>query len=157
MGIMPPYDPLTDRSLSWAVVRVISIDPPAPTWGRPAEVVLEIEQTLRTSVELPACVVVGFGAPREEQQQRFYLDRGLGPPPWDEATLARRNELHAQMDAYPVEVPVVGARIAVWLANEPHGWTIPTLRALGGPTLPMRSRWVDEAQIPALRAQLGVA
>lgn len=157
MGIMPPYDPLTDRSLSWAVVRVISIDPPAPTWGRPAEVVLEIEQTLRSIDALPARVVVGFGAPREEQQQRFYLDRGLGPPPWDEATLARRKELHAQMDAYPVEVPTVGARIAVWLANEPHGWTIPTLRALGGPTLPMRSRWVEEADIPALRAKLGVA
>jgi hypothetical protein len=60
------------------------------------------------------------------------------------------------MDAYPVEVPALGARIAVWLANEPHGWTIPTLRALGGMTLPMRSRWVEEAQLHALRAQLGV-
>lgn len=156
MGIMPPYDPLTDSRLSWAVVRVISIDPPAPSWGRPAEVVLELEQTLRSSVEMPTRVAVSFGAPREEQQQRFYIDRGLGPPPWDEATLARRKELHAQMDAYPVEVPALGARIAVWLANEPHGWTIPTLRALGGMTLPMRSRWVEEAQLHALRAQLGV-
>ncbi len=41
MGMMPPYDPLTDPSLAWAIVRVESIEPAKPTWSRPGRVVFD--------------------------------------------------------------------------------------------------------------------
>ncbi|MBN8616294.1 MAG: hypothetical protein J0L92_37255 [Deltaproteobacteria bacterium] len=150
MGIMPPYDPLTDPSLAWAIVRVESIEPATPTWSRPARVVLAVDEVLRG--EVPAQLEVMFGAPREAQQQRFYIDRGNGPPPWDEATQARSRAAHAELDARPVDVPHVGARIAVWLSRLDDHWDIPTLRSFGAGAIPMQSRWVDEDHLAALRA-----
>lgn len=149
---MPPYDPMTDPSLAWAIVRVVSIDPPAPTYGSPARVVLALEEALRGDV--PETIELGFGAPREEQQARFYIDRGNGPPPWDEATQARSRAAHAELDARPVEVPAVGARIGVWLSRALGYWDIPTLRVFGAVAVPMRSRWVDTEHLDALRSLL---
>jgi hypothetical protein len=150
---MPPYDPRNDASLAWAIVRVRSIEPARPTNGQPGRVQLVVEAVLRG--EVPASLEVLFGPPREVQQERFYVDRGNGLPPWDEATRARSRAAHADIDARPVEVPEVGARIAVWLSRDLGHWDIPTLRSLGQITFPMRSRWVEEAHLPALRQRLG--
>lgn len=157
MGLMPPYDPFADTSLAWAVARVVSIDPPTPTWSSPARVVFDVEEVLRGDV--PSQLSVGFGQPREAGQSYFYATRGLGPPPHTPEALADVARQRAQLDATPVEVPAVGARVIVWLAQAPPGsWDIPTLRTLGAAIPPtMRSRWLeaDPPTLALVRARVG--
>lgn len=152
MGVMPPYDPFADASLRWAVVRVESVEPAQPTNGRPATLTLAVEEVLRG--ELPPRVSVPFGAPREAGDERFYITRGLGPPPWTPEMEARVAAQFAALDARPVEVPDVGARVVIWLARESDGtWAVPTLRTLGAATLvPMRSRWIEAPHVERVRA-----
>lgn len=156
---MPPYDPFGDASLVWAVARVASITPSDPTWSKPARVVLEVEERLRG--DLPSEVTVSFGAPREAQQSYFYVERSLGPPPHTPETLAQAARSRAELDARPVDVPTLGARVIVWLHQpSPGAWDIPTLRALGV-AVPrgMRSRWLeaDAETLAAVRARIGPA
>jgi hypothetical protein len=154
MGLMPPYDPFEDPALSWAIARVESVSPASPTWKHPATVVLAIEEVLRGTV--PSHITVPFGPPREAGQEHFYMTRALGMPPWSQEQEAERARQQADLDARPIEVPVVGERIAVWLAMGPAGgWDIPTLRTIGAATpMPMRSRWIDGAHVDAVRARL---
>jgi hypothetical protein len=154
---MPPYDPFADASLAWAVVRVVSIDPPKPTWSTPARVVLDVEEVLRGAV--PKSVTVMFGPPREAAQSYFYATRGLGPPPHPPEALAAAAAQQASLDATPVDIPELGARIVVWLSpSAPDGaWDIPTLRALGATVPPgMRSRWLeaDATTLATVRARV---
>jgi hypothetical protein len=155
MGLMPPYDPLTDPSLSWVIGRVHAVVPAAPTWADPASVTLEVEEVLRAARPLPARLALTFGPPREAAEARFYAARGLGPPPWTEAELAAVTAQNAALDATPIEVPEVGARIAVWVGEGLAGdFDVPSLRAFGPPAVPMRSRWVEAKHVGALRARL---
>ncbi len=159
MGMMPPYDPFGDASLAWAVARVASIDPPTPTWSRPAQVVLEIDEVLRGTV--PPQVTVTFGAPREAQQSYFYVERNLGPPPHTSEALARAARGRAELDARAVDVPSVGSRVVVWLGQPSPGvWDIPTLRSLGT-SVPagMRARWLeaDATTLATVRARIGLS
>ncbi len=154
MGMMPPYDPFQDTALAWVIARVASITPSRPTWSTPARVVLQIEEVLRGAP--PTQVEVQFGPPREAGQEQFYLVRGLGPPPWSREQEAELERQRAEMGARPIEVPDVGERIGVWLSMLPSGeWEVPTLRTIGGATpMPMRSRWIAEPHLAALRAHL---
>lgn len=158
MGLRPPYDPFADAALSWAVVRVAAIEPLAPTWSRPATVTLEVIDVLRGDV--PSSVPVVFGAPRESGDAYFYVARHLGSPPHTAEQLADAGRRRAELDATPVDVPAVGARIVVWLSpGAPGGgWDIPTLRAMGMATPnAMRSRWLDgdDDTVALVRARLG--
>jgi hypothetical protein len=176
---MPPYNPLDDRSLAWAIARVSSCEPSTATWSAPALVELRIEETLRGS--LPPVLRAIFDAPREMQQARFYVARGLGPNPTPEASAAAAAQF-AALDATPVELPRVGAKIIVWIGEHvarqepepspplpgplmmgtqldlpPEGaWRIPTLRLFEPTSLPIRSRWIEhtDAAERAVRQRL---
>lgn len=183
MGMMPPYDPFADRSLTWAIARVASCEPLRATWASPALVRFEIEHTLRGA--LPRVVTALFNAPREAEQTRFYVARALGPNP-TEAALAAAAAQYAALDATPIELPDLGARVIVWLGEHmapsshepsppmppgmlpmtapalvpPEGvWTIPTLRLFAQTELRIRSRWIehDAAAEREVRRRLGTA
>lgn len=183
MGIMPPYDPFEDRSLAWAIARVASCEPARATWSSPAIVRFEVEHTLRGT--LPRVVTALFDAPREAAQSRFYVARALGSDP-TEAALAAAAAQHAALDATPIELPAVGARVIVWLGEHiapsshapsppmppgmlptmepslvpPEGaWLIPTLRLYAPTELRIRSRWIehDDAAEREVRRRLGIA
>ncbi|MBL8677523.1 MAG: hypothetical protein JNK05_00040 [Myxococcales bacterium] len=168
MGVMPPYNPFEDSALSWAIARVNGCNPPSATWASPSIVEFDIESLLRG--ELPRVVHAIFDAPRESQQSRFYASRGLGPNP-TEAELAAVSAQHAALDATPIELPTIGAKVIVWFgehvaagASEPGlppaallmstsslvlppegAWRIPTLRLFAPSTLgaALRSRWIE--------------
>ena len=172
MGVMPPYDPLRDRSVQWAKVKVLDCQPPAPTWARPALVRLAVLEALPSpgALPLPAELLVGFGPPREAGQAYFYEARSrweqatsgtpslpsppppeesapveptYGPPPGEPVSPPR-----SPLDATPVEVPSLGSVIWVWLTQADGEWTIPSSRLLGmrGPDQTLvRSRWIDDA------------
>lgn len=178
---MPGYDPFTDATLQWAVVRVVSCEPSAPTWRHPGVVTLAVERVLRGVV--PARVGVLFDAPREAGQARFYAMRGAAPE------VAARQL--AELDERRIEVPELGSRVIVWLcapapppvlpegfmegppggpgplppgvplapvAPEGGFWTIPTLRQFSPNGLPMHVRWIEHsASVEAsVRQRLGV-
>lgn len=172
MGLMPPYDPLSDDSLRWAVVDVRACRPAAPTWATPAAVEFAVVRAIRG--ELPSSLVAWFDAPREAAESRFYAVRDATPE------LAAKQL--ADLDRTPIEVPASGARILVWLAAPtppnavppappgPPGspssattrpadcWTIPTSRLSAPGDPPMRSRWIEHSAKAEswLRARLGV-
>jgi hypothetical protein len=183
MGMMPPYDPFADRSLSWAIARVTSCEPARATWVSPALVRFEVEHTLRGT--LPRVVTALFNAPREAAQSRFYVGRALGSNP-TEAALTAAAAQYAALDATSIELPDVGARVIVWLgeymapsSHEPSppmppgmlpmlepslvppegAWTIPTLRLFAPTELRIRSRWIehDAAAEREVRRRLGIA
>lgn len=176
MGMMPPYDPLDDASLAWAVARVQRCDPSTATWGRPSAVRLTIERTLRGA--LPPVLTALFDAPREAQQERFYATRGASPEAASRAL--------AELDARAIPLPPEGARVIVWLAapiappeppapssgpqpppppgaavlpQTPAGgwWRVPSPRLMAPHEIPFASRWIEhsdaiEARVCALLA-----
>lgn len=170
MGVMPPYNPFEDHSLSWAIARVIACEPKKPTWASPALVTFEIESVLEG--ELPRVVHAIFDAPRESQQSRFYVARALGPNPTADE-LASAAAQSAAMDATPIELPAIGAKVIVWFGEHvtavasapgppPPGplmneivlslpaqgaWRIPTLRLFAPSKLgaSLRSRWIEHS------------
>ncbi|MBX7190957.1 MAG: hypothetical protein K1X94_02810 [Sandaracinaceae bacterium] len=152
MGIMPPYDPLRDPQLAWAIGRVLRIVPERPTWSRPGTISFAVDEVLRG--ELPSAIELPFGPPREAEQAYFYAQREAGAPPWDAATQARVAARRAELDARLVDVPAIGAVIGVWLAHDTAGWHVPTARVFGAMPFPLRSRWVEAPHLEALRRSL---
>lgn len=178
MGLMPPYDPLRDRSVQWAKVKVLDCQPLAPTWRTPARVRLAVQEALPSpgALPLPAELVVGFGPPREAGQAYFYEARSrweqatsgapsLPPPPAPEGAPSVAPTYgsppgepvgpQSPLDSTPIEVPPLGAVVWVWLTWVDGQWAIPSSRLLGtrGPDqTPVRSRWIDEA--PTVRDEI---
>ncbi len=154
MGMMPTWDPLDDRRLLWAKVKVLDCQPPKATWTSPSWVRMQVLES-RAPTELPGELAVLFTMPREAGQSYFYEMRnqlesggppgpleppeGLGPP-------GSPTQPRSQLDHTPIELPEVGATIWVWLEREEggEGFVIPTSRTMGGGSVPMHSRWLDD-------------
>lgn len=150
MGAMPPWDPLRQRGLVWAKVKVLDCQPESPTWVTPATVRLQILE-VRGAHTLPNPLDVPFGMPREAGQAYFYEMRAQ----WQNPTPTRPP---SPLDRTGIEVPAIGAVIWVWL--EPSGdggYTIPTSRVMGayGAAEGLHSRWFEDT--PAARDAIAKA
>jgi hypothetical protein len=171
--MIPPYNPLEDSSLSWAVARVTGVAtargrlsrlaevarrlarrPTTPTWTTPARVTFEIVEVLRG--QLPPRVEVEFGPPREAGQAYLLARRGLFPPQSD-AAAAELQRRTVALDATPIEVPALRSVVIVWLVPSEAGWEVPPRLIYHRAELPMRSRWVEASPeaLAFLRARLG--
>jgi hypothetical protein len=156
MGMMAHYSPFEDRSLAWALARVLGATPPVATWGSPAVVSFARVEALRG--EVPETFAVTFDQPREAGEMYFYAERDFmsRPDPFSEETQRARQERRAQLDAMPVPLPEIGATVIVWLSGSAPAFTIPTPYMAPDVGVELQGRWIaaDPASLARVRELL---